>query len=261
MPGRWLYGAFLAAASGAVDASQITALPQLSGGAIERGIGGVRCTGDEDGLYKMSRGAVLDLGVATGADVLLTTAHGLPSDAAAAKRKCRVLLGGRAYAIAEVVHAGGDLGGAQHDWAVIILERRIVGDVHRWRVGRAAPDWLANAAGVRAPVTPVLRRPDAVGGECRVEPQVPDRGVLFAHSCVAHPGTSGSPLVVAVDAGSVTVPTLIAIHIGTEMRWQGTKLDFVSVAHPIDAEVAGAIEAAARRIAVLASNERRRLAR
>ena len=86
-------------------------------------------------------------------------------------------------------------------------------------------------------------------------------GVLFAHSCVAHPGTSGSPLVVAVDAGSVTVPTLIAIHIGTEMRWQGTKLDFVSVAHPIDAEVAGAIEAAARRIAVLASNERRRLAR
>jgi hypothetical protein len=38
---------------------------------------------------------------------------------------------------------------------------------------------------------------------------------------------------------------LIAVHIGSQSRWIGSKLDFVSVARPVDAEIAAVIEAAA----------------
>ena len=38
---------------------------------------------------------------------------------------------------------------------------------------------------------------------------------------------------------------LIAVHIGSQARWTGTKLDFVSVARPVDAEIVATIEAAA----------------
>ena len=256
MPARWLSVLLIAAASCvAVDASEVTSLPALRGGSIERGIVGVRCSGDEEGQFTTSRAALLELGAAARAEVLLTTAHGLPPDAAAVKRRCRVVAQGRTLRIADVLHAGGDLRGEAHDWAVLILDQRLAGSVHRWRPARASPEWLAGAVVAGAPVQLVLRNDDPEQNDCRLEPQ-PGAAPLLGHSCIAHPGLSGSPLVVALDAAPE--PLLLAIHIGTEMFWQGTKLNFVRVARPIDAEVAAAIEAAARRTIVLASNEGRR---
>jgi hypothetical protein len=245
MSARRLYVSAIAAfAASAADAETITSSPELSGGAVERGVVGVRCTTDDDGSFSTSRAAVLDLGLAAGAEVLLTTAHGLPLDAAAARGRCRVLARGREHEIAEVLHAGGNLEGPEHDWAVVVLKRRIAGDVQRWRAARATREWLVKAAADGAPVRLMLRDEAAARTDCRLEPQTPNPEVLLAHSCVAHPGVSGSPLVVATGVGAE--PVLLAIHVGTQMQWQGTKLDFVRVARPIDAEVAAAIEAAAR---------------
>jgi hypothetical protein len=245
MPARRLYAFVVIVATGAaVDAAEITGLPELRGGAIERGIVGVRCSTGEDGLFSTSRASILEVGPAAAADVLLTTAHGLPDDVAAIKRRCRVVVPGTTLRIADVLHAGADLRGHEHDWAVVILERRITGPVHRWRPALATPEWLAKAVAAGAPVRLVLRHDDAEQSDCRLEPQVA-AGPLLGHSCIAHPGTSGSPLVVVVDAA--VGPVLLAIHIGTEMHWQGTKLDFVRVARPIDADVAAAITAAAAR--------------
>jgi hypothetical protein len=259
MPARWLCISLVAAASCvAVGASEIASVPALRGGSLERGIVGVRCNGDEEGLFTTSRAAILELGPAAQADVLLTTAHGLPPDAAAVKRRCRVVAQGRMLRIADVMHAGGDLHGEAHDWAVLILEQRIAGSVRRWRPARTSPEWLAGAVAAGAPVQLVLRNDDQGQNDCRLELQHA-QAPLLGHSCVAHPGLSGSPLVVALDAAAE--PVLLAIHVGTGMFWQGTKLDFVRVARPIDAEVAAAIEAAARRTIVLASSAGRRLER
>ena len=86
------------------------------------------------------------------------------------KRDCRVPLRGKAHAIAEVWHAGGDRAGPKGDWAVIVTQR-ITGEVHRWRVGLATSDWLVNAASQGAPVSLVLRSPYVSQNDCRLEPE------------------------------------------------------------------------------------------
>ena len=79
--------------------------------------------------------------------------------------------------------------------------------------------------------------------------------MLFAHSCVTYPGMSGSPMVVGLAVE--LQPVLIAVHIGAQARWTGTKLDFVSVARPVDAEIVATIEAAAAHLVAAASGRRR----
>jgi hypothetical protein len=238
---RWLCFALIAArGAGVAAASELSAVPVLSGGGIERGIAFLRCTTGSDGVFWFSRGAILDVGVTT--DVLLATAHGLPPDAETVKRDCRVIVRGRPRAILQVWHAGGDRAGPTHDWSVI-LTQRITGDVHRWRVGLPTSDWLINAVAQGAPVSLVLRSPDSPQNNCRLEPETEDPGALFAHSCVTYPGLSGSPIVIGLAVEPQ--PVLIAVHIGSQSRWTGSKLDFVSVARPVDAEIAATIEAAA----------------
>jgi hypothetical protein len=256
MRAQWLCFVLIAACgAGLAGAAELSAVPPLGGGGIERGIAFLRCATATKGVFQTSRGAILDAGVS--ADVLLSTAHGLPPDAEAVKRDCRVLVRGEAHAITEVWHAGGDRAGPTHDWAVIVTQR-IVGDIHRWRVGRATSDWLIDAVAQGAPISLVLRSPDVPQSNCRLEPETQDPRLLFAHSCVTHPGMSGSPMVVGL--AMEPEPVLIAVHIGSQTRWNGTKLDFVSVARPVDAEIAATIEAAAAH-AVEAVSVRRRASR
>ena len=254
---RWLCVVVLIAAlgSGLAESSELSAVPPLGGGGIERGIAFLRCATATKGIFQTSRGAILDVGATD--DVLLATAHGLPPDAQTVKRDCRVLVRGKAHAIAEVWHAGGDRAGPKDDWAVIVTQR-ITGDVHRWRVGLATSEWLVNAVSQGAPIGLVLRSPDASQNACRLEPETEDPRVLFAHSCVTYPGMSGSPMV--IGSAVEPEPVLIALHIGSQARWIGTKLDFVSVARPVDAEIVAAVEAAAAHI-VAASSGRRRASR
>jgi hypothetical protein len=74
----------------------------------------------------------------------------------------------------------------------------------------------------------------------------------LVHGCVTYPGTSGSPLAVGVDS----VPVLIAIHLGSELNFDGTRFDMQSVARPVDAAIIAALDAAA--IAALERPGRRR---
>jgi hypothetical protein len=85
----------------------------------------------------------------------------------------------------------------------------------------------------------VLRYAGAAQTDCRLESWT-SHGLLV-HSCLTYPGTSGSPLAVGVDLE----PVLIAIHVGSELRFDGTRFDMVSVARPLDAAVLAAIDAAA----------------
>ena len=251
MRGRWLCVVVIAA-GGAGLASELSAAPPLGGDGIERGIAFLRCATATKGIFQTSRGAILDVGATT--DVLLATAHSLPADPEAVKRDCGVLVRGEEHAIAEVWHAGGDRAGPRHDWAVLVTQR-IVGDIRRWRVGRVTGDWLVNAAADGTPVGLVLRSPDASHDDCRLEPETQDPRELFAHSCVTHPGMSGSPMVVGLAAEPE--PVLIAVHVGSQVRWKGTKLDFVSVARPVDDEIAATIEIAAAHVVAAASGRRR----
>jgi hypothetical protein len=85
----------------------------------------------------------------------------------------------------------------------------------------------------------VLRYAGAAQSDCRLDGWTVQG--LLAHTCVSYPGSSGSPLVVGIDLA----PVLIAVHIGSELRWDGRHLDMTSVARPIDAPVIAAVEAAA----------------
>ena len=155
---RWLCVVLIAARGvGVADASELGAVPPLAGGGIERGIAFLRCATATKGIFQTSRGAILDVGAT--ADVLLTTAHGLPPDAQTVKRDCRVLVRGKAHAIAEVWHAGGDRTGPS-TIGPSSSRKRITGDVHRWRVGLATSELAGQAvvAGRSGRSRPALSR-------------------------------------------------------------------------------------------------------
>jgi hypothetical protein len=102
---------------------------------------------------------------------------------------------------------------------------------------------LARAVARAAPVRLVRRYAGASQIDCHLEAKTADPRRLLAHSCFTYPGQSGSPLVVALEREPE--PVLIGVHIGSQASWVGMKLDITSVARPLDAEIAAAIDAAA----------------
>ena len=159
---------------------------------------------------------------------------------------------GKEYAIDAVWHAGEPpRRGPSTIGPSSLLGERIKGDLLRWRAAEVAESWLEELVADNARVRLVLRYADAAQTDCQLESWAAHR--LLAHSCVSYPGTSGSPLAVGVDLA----PVLIAIHVGSELRFDGTRFDMVSVARPLDAAVIAAIEAAAAG-ATRAPDKRRR---
>jgi hypothetical protein len=252
---RWVSLVVAAASSMAARAADVTTLPPPSGTGIERGVAVVRCSSPTEGVFWNSVAAVLDAGASPTADVLLTTAHGLPADAATVKQKCRVLVRGKPQRITDVRRGGGQLTEAHDDWSVIVT-KRISGPVLRWRPVRVTDEWLADAIGRSTPVRLVLRYAGTAQTDCNLEPEASGWRGLVAHSCMTHPGTSGAPLVIAV--ATEPDPVLIGFHVGSELRWLGMKLDFVGVARRLDAEITAAIEAAALRTTEPADQRRDR---
>ena len=246
----WLTAAAALAVATAASTAERTDLPPPAGAGVERGVAVLQCTAPS-GLVTVSRATLLEVDVDEGAEVLLTAGHGLPSTADEALRNCRILARGKAHAIEAVWHAGGYAAGPAHDWAVLLSER-IKGEPRRWRVAEAAQSWLGQLVADNARVRLVLRYADAAQSDCRLEAWTAQR--LLAHTCNAYPGTSGSPLVVGVEGE----PVLIAFHIGSQLEWDGKKLDVVNVARPLDTAVISAIDAAAAAATVGALRKRRR---
>jgi hypothetical protein len=232
--------------------SEITDLPQLTGTGIERGVASLRCAVPGTDIFRFSRGAVLEIGALARADVLLTTAHGLPASAAEAVRDCRIVANGREYAINDVWHAGGDSLGAEGDWAVVLADR-IRGDLRRWRVAEVGDELRAKLVDEGARVRLVLRYADTDREtSCRLEPRaLPPR--LVAHTCATYPGMSGSPMILGIEHE----PVVIGMVVGSGLEWSGWKIDMISVARPIDAPIIAAIVAATARAAQPPQRRRR----
>jgi hypothetical protein len=245
----WLT-AFAALAESAASAGELTELPPAIGAGVERGVALLRCVDPHSELLRQSRAIVLDAGVAH-ADVLLTTAHGLAGSAENAERECLVLARGKQHAIEAVWLAGDYASGPEHDWAVVLLAKRIEGDVRRWRAVEAVTGTLEGLVEGRAPVRLVLRYAGTAQTDCRLERWTAQR--LLAHTCLTYPGESGSPLVAGMDQTLV----LIGVHIGSQLEWNGTTIDMISVARPLDATIIAAVETAALRAAADAPRRRR----
>ena len=119
-------------------------------------------------------------------------------------------------------------------------------------MAEAAEGWLEQLVTDKARVRLVLRYADAAQSDCRLEAWTAQR--LLAHTCVAYPGTSGSPLVVGVERE----PVVIGLNVGSQLEWDGKKLDRVSVARPIDAAIIAAIVAAEAAATAVGPRKRRR---
>lgn len=182
----------------------------------EVGLTRIECAGDDSTYTFRFRGAIIDTGTVDASyEVILTAAHGLPSDVDVLRRRCRVVGAedGR-YRIESVWRPTSQGRGSVDDWAVLLTERRFRGHVKRVRTLATDNAARQQMAGNEMPVRLPLR---FTGGEraCSLT-QPGSLGVnlaaeLFGHTCRAWFGHSGSPILTTVE-GEVYV---LGIHLGS----------------------------------------------
>ncbi len=225
---------------GAADAA--TPLVPDSSGA-EVGLIRVECRPDDGaGLYRF-RGVVVDTKT-TGIshDVILTTAHGLPSAVDEIRQKCHVVgAQDERYPIAAIWRS--DIRGRDSvdDWVVLATGQRLGGGLRRLRVrpmpSSALQQLVVAETVVRLPLRFVggeracsLTPPGSAGVDLEVE--------LFGHTCRAWPGHSGSPILFTAD-GELSI---LGIHLGS--RWLFDINGSLEIGRFVDANVLDAIRAA-----------------
>ncbi len=235
----------------ASTALEATDLAPRTGFSAECGIVLLRCRGGEANIWRVSRGAVLDLDLGNADhDVILTTAHGLSPRREAVHRDCRILAGGRAYRIEAAWRAAGAASATGDDWAVLFVSRKLKGDVDRLRPAQLTVDTMLRLAAQESPVRLMSRRPDLRQRDCNLLP-IDDAmlasghdGLIMFYSCRGAPGFSGSPILATIEGR----PVAIGVHLGWSFeRGEDGRLKAVSVGHPIDAQIAAALTAAALR--------------
>lgn len=251
-----LAAAFAAATALSASAAAVATLEPQSGVGFERGVAFLRCkTGPRS--WRTSRGAILDLDLrGADRDVILTTAHGLPASQNAVPHDCRVLgARGESYRIEYAWRGTGEDHDGIEDWAVLLVRRRVGGDVGRLRVAQVTPDGLLRLAAQQAPVR-LVRTADA--GDCNLYPfadaalEARPGSTLFFYSCPTAPGLSGSPILASIEGR----PLLIAIHVGWSIRAVDHGLRPAAVGRPIDAEIVSAMSAASTRARRSSHDER-----
>lgn len=229
-------------------AVEVTALEPHGGLGVERGVVLIRCTAGGSNLWRISRGALLDLDL-SGADrdVVLATAHGLSGGLDVLQRDCRVLgAHGLAYRIQAAWRAPSYETGGTGDWAVLLIKRRLEGNVGRLRAVQVTTEGMLRLAGEAAPVRLVLRNADERQGDCNLRPlasaaREPGLAGLMFYSCRGVPGLSGSPILTGVDGR----PLLIGIHLGWGLVGDDSEgARSVNVGHVIDTDIVVAIAAA-----------------
>lgn len=232
-------------------AAEVTTLAPRTGFNVERGIVLLRCRGEGANLWRISRGVVLDLALGNADhDVVLTTAHGLSPRRETVRRECRILgAGNRTYRIEAVWRATEDASDSSRDWAVLLVDRKLEGDVARLRPGQVTVDGMLRLAAEEAPVRLLSRNPAVRQRDCNLLP-IDDAtlgasldGPMMLYSCRGAPGLSGSPIVANIEGR----PLVIGVHVGWGFAWTDGRVRVVSVGHPIDAQIATALMAAAAR--------------
>lgn len=233
-------------------AVEVTTLAPRTGLGVESGIVLLRCRGDGANLWRISRGVVLDLDLGeSDRDVVLTTAHGLSPRPEAVRRDCRILgARGRTYRIEAAWRDAGDAFATSRDWAVLLVSRRLEGDVDRLLPGQMTVGGMLRLAAQEAPVRLLSRNSAARQRDCNLLPideatlGASLDGSMMPYSCRGAPGLSGSAILANIEGR----PVVIGIHVGWGFTWlDDGRVRAVSVGHPIDAQIAAALTAAAAR--------------
>lgn len=233
------------------EAGMDVTVPWIVGGTgIERGVAQIRCGTDVPHLVKLSRGAVLNLGGEAKRDVILASAHGLSETSRGILDSCRVL-GAHAfpYRVANVWRSPKAGEGIADDWAVLLVEGRLAGDVGRLTPARVSGDEWVQLAGGAATLRVLLRQADPHEGDCRLRQLTmpydylpTELLVYFCGATTRAAGLSGSPLLIGVEGQ----PFVIGVHLGWGLQtFDGARLHAVSLGRPIDGDIAAAIAAAA----------------
>jgi len=138
------------------------------------------------------------------------------------------------------------------DWAVLLVDGRLRGEVGRLPPGNVSGSYWSQLAVAEAPVRLVLREAEATDGDCHLRPLLAPYDYaptdLLLYRCPGPPdrsrapGLSGSPIVTGADGRTVVV----GIHLGWGLQvFDDGRLHPVSIGRPIDAEISAAITAAA----------------
>jgi len=138
------------------------------------------------------------------------------------------------------------------DWAVLVLNGRLRGEVGRLRPGSVSGAYWSQLAGAAAPVRLVFRVAEATAGDCHLRRLLAPYDYaptdLLLYSCPGPPdrsrapGLSGSPIVTGADGRTVVV----GIHLGWGLQiLDDGRLHPISIGRPISAEISAAIAAAA----------------
>ncbi len=207
------------------------------------GLTRIECVPDDGAHTHRFRGAIIDTGtVEISYEVILTAAHGLPSDVDALRRRCRVVgaENGR-YRIERVWRPESRGRDSVDDWAVLLTERRLSGTVKRLRSLTIDHGARRQMAEDEMPVRLPLR---FLGSEraCSLTPpgslNVDLTAELFGHTCRAWFGHSGSPILATVE-GEVYI---LGIHLGS--RWIVEHHASLEIARYLDATILETIHAA-----------------
>jgi hypothetical protein len=138
------------------------------------------------------------------------------------------------------------------DWAVLLVDGRVRGQVGRLRAGSVSGAYWSQLAVAEAPVRLVLRQAEPADGDCHLRRLIAPYDYastdLMLYSCPGPPdssrapGLSGSPIV--TGAGGRTV--VVGIHLGWGLQvLDDGRLHPISIGRPINAEISAAITAAA----------------
>ena len=208
------------------------------------GVVRIRCRVDQH--IHFFRGTVIDNAQPESAwDVVLTTLHGLPDDVDIVTDRCVVVDAFGEELELQAVWLPPLRGRVSpSDWAVLLTEERIAGISGRLRVS-ATPSsepmrLMQSGAPVRLPLfKPIAERPcGLIQSELTNSPGNP---TLFAHTCRAWPGHSGSPILMSKNGRAL----LVGIHLGRR-RNHFTGMQY-GVGRAVDSTIIAAIDAAIER--------------
>ena len=159
-------------------------------------------------------------------------------------RGCRVWSHGNRRLEVDSVWQSADVSeGTEHDWAVLLTDRKIRGDVGRLHAMPVDRDDLLDLVSRQSPVRLLYRYRPAAQGDCRLLPSPiagPSVELLLNYSCRGYPGLSGSPVVVSLDGE----PVVLGIHVGWRINQPGEVATRVSMARFVDAAILDALRAA-----------------
>ena len=224
-------------------AGELPAAPALYSG-VDIGLTGIDCV-FETGTSSR-RGVLIDTGTTDAAyEIVLTAAHGLSAESDTIIRAC-VLAGydNVQFPIRAIWRSEPRGRGYTDDWAILLLEGRIVEPVTRFRT---APldrpelrESLSNDAAVRLPLRfAPTERPCVLTQSRLTDDEIRDG--LLAHNCQAWVGHSGSPILITLADETY----VLGIHLGS--RWIFEENAALRLGRYVDSAITDAILAAAER--------------